>query len=659
MLTAGSLFLLPSILPYVASAFTFYTSAPSSSFTSSSASLSATNAEAVNECLWNWDTAWVLLLPCVGILIPLLAFKVMSHLEESRRFQRWRQGNNHNSIYRGQCTTRYVGAATCRTFHPENTATAARIAWVMPSPTTSAVKKIWRTLVGDPPGYGPLALDTSVGSNARGLLLAPSDPPSPTSSESDFEHEYEEVEGARCTCDDSQNGMSESQFSVLPRPKTILMTSLGIWTLLMALSSVFGLNTITTIKSVIPTRTNDVRPQWTNTLRQGGFVVLDEDNETDDMAEREGEFMNALKSLLDSDEPIENFFAGDSKDLDEAIWVSNEDDFWANERVEGEEPFEIIKNMIFIANKRGQHQQQQREVMEEEGAADVPEDVSEQDVEEFLELDSLDAMTMDPEDAHIFQDFLAQLEAEDEAVKTVEETLEQGQYQQQVDSSMSDNDLPCGYRSRNMPRFTPEWIFGTPEMVQKMMDQVAPDHLAAAHERGQVFDYLTSWTDMMILAATMCLGSLLVGLAQAKSLYYQLLEHHQASYTQEEKTRDVAGGRASLVTLASCLLMAGSALGLSLLMVFAECWDVPSIYFVGIGIAGMILVHSWVPNMALQIDFTHSYSDDDYEEDEEEKAVGGASTAAATMTERRNACSLDESRRWEVASRPLSASCFT
>ncbi|KAG0269528.1 hypothetical protein BGZ95_002049, partial [Linnemannia exigua] len=171
----------------------------------------------------------------------------------------------------------------------------------------------------------------------------------------------------------------------------------------------------------------------------------------------------------------------------------------------------------------------------------------------------------------------------------------------------------------------------------------------AGHFPGRTFVY-TGWsTDLMIVAVAMCLGGVLVGLAQSKILYYQLLDQYIAASSFTATSANTLQRRsASWTTLLASVSLSTSALVLTFLMIADESWDIPAIYFVGIGIAGIILVHAYVPNAALTI-HNHQRDTTDYEGDSKLfSPVGTSFIWSPPMAERRNACSLDENRRWEV-----------
>lgn len=512
MLTAGTLYLLPSTLPFVASTFTAYASSSKTDSTS-------------EGVVGLGEFTGISLLPCIGVLLPIAVFKIMTSLEK----------RSQSSL----CHRRRSSIMTC--------------------PTINAIKRTWKTLKGDPPGYGPLALDASNTSSSS--LYSDSD--------DDQECRGRRYKGVR--------------LSSLPRPKTIIMTSLGLWTILMALSACLGLNSIS--NSVNTTNTaSGALPPLPNEVRLGGFVTP------------EGQ-MSALTSVLDIDMNRDKI----EEDEDDVA----EDQVMEQDREE--EPFAIIQSNIIILN-----QDSQVPAPKEGEVKDV--DVSDQDVEDFMDVDALEALTLDPEDASVFQNFLSHLQADDEVIKAMREK-----------GMTANDDLPCGYEN---PLQTES------NLAHKLFGKVkgiARTYAPTPREKGRVFNYVAGWTELVILLSGMCMGGLLVGLGQARELHYQLLEQEDEDVRSRRQRR-----RHGLVASA---LIAGSALGLTMLMIFAESWDLPSLQFVGIGIAGMILAHAWIPNLPLQVES----AEDVYMIEEDDRVE-------EKTTKRRNACSFDENQRWGLAS---------
>ncbi|OAQ29781.1 hypothetical protein K457DRAFT_137662 [Linnemannia elongata AG-77] len=680
ILTAGSLFLLPSILPFLASALTADSySSPSSSSSSTSAFapgsyvsptpplyadqapsvplVSGTTATALESSVWSWNTMWIMLLPCLGVVAPLSLFKIMTLLEEHGiqcPYTRWRHGRRAVAGRRHRRVRRLMKQSNCRHGAADG-------------PTFKAMKRVWRNLVGtnsdDFLGYAPLPMayqDDEV-SAEEGLCVGEKDM-----------HQTPKVDFAI-----KSHRRSQVSSSALPRPKTILLASLWAWTLLMTFSAKMGFNSLEQIS--VPTS-----PVVSSNVIEGGvgapiFILPPttpadllspqvEDGQIDlrmweptsdlwsaeqqqQQEEQAVDGMDAIVSMLDMD--LDGQF-----DAIEALWAEDQSTTDSNEEPQ---PFARIQTSIVISNNYNNNDDDAAAtpLTEQSPFTNMMEEETDEDIED---MSSLDAMIMDPRDEAVFHDFLHQLDQEDATVRAAAEES-QGQDQQRLSklfratddlmvASMLDSDLPCGYYRPS----TPSWFSG----IQKFL---VGDSLSAAdigvHFPGRTFIY-TGWsTDLMILAVAMCLGGVLVGLAQSKVLYYQLLDRH---ISLSGASTTIQRRRASWATLLASLALSVSALALAFLMIADESWDVPSIYFVGIGIAGIILVHAWVPNAALTVHKRDDSTDEDSLDDDNDTCVGSDTELDSNnkildetplvwsppTTERRNACSLDENHRWEV-----------
>ncbi|KAF9960126.1 hypothetical protein BGZ72_007813 [Mortierella alpina] len=636
LLSAGSLFLLPSILPYLASALTAYATTPVSDGASTS---HGTNSEKTWTVFgdWRWETTWMLLLPCIGVMIPLSLFRTMSELEVRSvecPYKRWRCHRNQ----RRRSETVQRSPYSCRACRQQP------FSFITTCPTVNAIKRTWKTLIGHPSGYGPLALDTrhstrvrtsSTSSSTWSLFTAS---PSDSDSDSDATVVMDDNDGIDGNKQHQPHISTRSRESSLPRPRTILLTSLCVWTALMALSASMGFNT--------------PGAQFMYPMEQeqrGAFGTLGRVSESIDDREQR----NIVISVLDMN-------SIDQQKTERAVWHANEDEIQDEETTA---PYATTRTNILILNKRGISADGQDEVIDNSKV------LMSDDVEDFFlpeDEDAMDAMTMDPEDSAVFLDFLRQLDAEDQAARTAEDLEEQVSRQKHrmvieaadelVVNSMIENDLPCGYRAKD-DIISTEWMAKfLPTSVQQLF---APANVHSGKDKtqhnGQAFVYHAWWTDLMIVFVAMCLGGVLVGLAQARVVYEQILERQEPPLMTRQR-----GSGASAGSIVSYLVISASAVSLTILMILAECWDVPSVYFSGIGIAGMILVHALVPDIALQIDNTRNITEDDeYESDsdlcsDEKEVLSIHGAWSPPMSERRNACSLEQNRRWE--SDPLLAS---
>ncbi|KAF9390311.1 hypothetical protein CPB97_009529 [Podila verticillata] len=576
LLTAGSLFLLPSILPYLASGLSAYTS---------SSSLSSSND-------WNWGTAWIMILPCIGLVIPMTAALIGIQTSPSAAGSQPRK--SRCPWARWSSNTRVSSWRTC--------------------PTIQSLQRSWWAVRGRPSGYGPLTQDP----------LSPSSPK--------LSRPCSPLGGGPCAhhTNNNNNNNNNNNTAMLKRPRVVLLSSLCFWTLLMILSSV-GLNKIRPMSSLTqnnaslqitsPSPSDEVTaPYGEIDLRvwePSSTIVI----EVDPLPVVYPEGFTMAEDVEDDAEVVPEFF--------EMVVVAPLEEF-----LEMTESMESMTMAIELEGRRA-------------SPPPPPAWVKRDFEEEEAQTDEMDAMTLDPEDATVFHDFLLSLETEDEARRAFEDNSEGEEDRQRkvlqatedlIVDSIFENKMPCRNTGRGL--FVP-----------------------LSSTDGQVFEYRAGWTDLMIVAIAMSLGGVLVGLAQARVL-------------AKELQRVANPCRPGYMSIATCVLLSGSALGLTVLMIVAECWDTPSLYFTGIGVAGIILVQAWVPDHAIGSaclplvmsgldDFVNvsclNNSDDD---DVEETFVGEkfqvqvvANNELLTVAERRNACSLDESRRLEVISCCRTDSC--
>lgn len=830
ILTAGSLFLLPSILPFLASAITAYTAQHQQQQTQTSTPFTTQWSEAKPSLSGNGEQesegedrflkgAWILLLPCIGVMIPLVLFKIMSVLEESAfqcPFKRWRkQRKAEAAILNDVCeydtprggrggggNARTAAAAmaagwrgVCRFPSRNNNNNNVHASMISSCPTILAIQSVWRSWRGYPHGYGPLSLDTStptspsvsasVSSTASSpcqrccaqaqkwsqftapptlplTLVSPQSqsqlqeidlgtPPCCIEGEclkvsKDKEEEDRESAVHRIPVENAQHyqpmqvNLELEQIhvkvvrSVLPKPRSILLTSLLAWTLLMTISSPLGLNKVDIASEnlrgaalYVPALTNDgsagpirvprekplamdrvllddevedvpmkaadlILPSpsaFIKNLRVGGFIMsesdpseqaLEEMRRIEQEEEEEAQFMDTMVSILEMDAALE---AQDSDD-----WIMIDRDDFLNREQQQQPPIETFRTEVIFLNKRSAPATSEWEDEE------VPDDL----VEDAFDPDNLQAMTMDPEDEHDFRDFLLRIQAEDETQEQQQQVETAAPFVQDTMTEEENNTIPC--RFRQVGSFFRNPMTLLPSAIQRLLfgggeeEEVGQDHPFFGqasmqkskgghhhHVRGQVFTYINYWTDLMIFAIAMSLGGILIGLAQSRMLYQQLWDQYVAAQyaplspsSSEEQHRD----QFYWISFVSSLLLGGSALMLTILMTLTECWDMPSLYFVGIGLAGMILVHAWVPNLSpeveVEIDAASLYGEQTAEDHLIERDlpspyvqvfVGEAPAYDAEeeeeehMSNRRNACSLDESRRWEVNQSCLEPSCFS
>ncbi|KAG0279845.1 hypothetical protein BGZ95_012144, partial [Linnemannia exigua] len=264
LLAAGSLFLLPSLLPYLASALTADSYSPSSPFLALESDpligaygspFPARSPELVSgtttttttaSSAWTWSTTWIMMLPCLGVIAPMSLFKLLAVLEERSKnkngiecpYKRWRQS---------RAATRRRTNTARRVVRQSNSRHGA-----VDGPTLQAIKRAWRNLMRTTTtscvdddnsrvvlGYAPLPLamayqdEVSAEEGRCEKSMHPMD-----NNNVDF-----------CSNNTASNikkyqQQHQQRVSTLPRPKTILLASLWAWTLLMTLSAKMGFNSL-------------------------------------------------------------------------------------------------------------------------------------------------------------------------------------------------------------------------------------------------------------------------------------------------------------------------------------------------------------------------------------------------------------------------------
>ncbi|KAF9291936.1 hypothetical protein BGZ74_000297 [Mortierella antarctica] len=441
---------------------------------------------------------------------------------------------------------------------------------------------------------------------------------------------------------------------MLKRPRIVLLSSLCFWTLLMVLSSMGGLNTIRPMVSS-PTQNNDSlqiqpvppSPSEFSAAPYGDDLLLWEPSsivvEVDPLPVVYPEGFTMAEDVEDDAEVVPEPFEMVVVRPELVVVGSSTLDVGSSTLEEFLEVTNSIEPMA--AASENEEKRSALASSPPPSPAWVKRDF--EDEQEETPVDDMEAMTLDPEDATVFRDFLLSLEAEEQARHVFEDNSEERRKVLQatedlIVDSIFENEIPC----RNTGR----------------TGLLAP---FTSTESSLVFEYRAGWTDLMIVAIAMSLGGVLVGLAQARVLAKELQQQQLANSC-----------RPGYLSIFSCMLLSSSALGLTMLMIFGECWDTPSVYFTGIGVAGIILVQAWVPDQAIgsesclplvtpdSDDFVNvsclNNGDDAGEDafvDEKFQVQVVSNSELLTVAERRNACSLDESRRWEVTSCCRSDSC--
>ncbi|KAF9122202.1 hypothetical protein BGX30_002140 [Mortierella sp. GBA39] len=168
-------------------------------------------------------------------------------------------------------------------------------------------------------------------------------------------------------------------------------------------------------------------------------------------------------------------------------------------------------------------------------------------------------------------------------------------------------------------------------MEEKMID--ARDQ-AGVEKEGKVFGYVPWWTEGMLFGISLAIGGVLIALAQARAQTLDLLQtaisrqkrfgdedddevnessssdidsdsDSDSDESQSEKGKLAPSQKSSKKTKSSPALIIPRAANRLLLLialvanfwvVYLEYWDLPALLFVGLGSTAVLLAHAWVPH---------------------------------------------------------------
>ncbi|KAG9068561.1 hypothetical protein KI688_010836 [Linnemannia hyalina] len=172
-------------------------------------------------------------------------------------------------------------------------------------------------------------------------------------------------------------------------------------------------------------------------------------------------------------------------------------------------------------------------------------------------------------------------------------------------------------------------------MEEKMID--ARDQ-AGLEKEGKVFGYVPWWTEGMLFGISLTIGGILVALAQARAQTLDLLQtaisrekrfgdedddeviesssstfssdidsdsDSDSDESQSEKgklapsqksSKTTKSNPAFIIPCAASRLLLLIALVANFWVVYSEYWDLPALLFVGLGSTAVLLAHAWVPH---------------------------------------------------------------
>ncbi|KAF9919690.1 hypothetical protein FBU30_010657 [Linnemannia zychae] len=522
LLKAGSLLLLPSVLPYLASALTALTISISTSSSPSTSDWKHLDIMALDgegkEQVYLWWT--IPLLPCMGLVLPMVLAKIW----DTRRGLK---------MGKGGC---------CRMKRQEITED-------MTTATNCPYARLLTRL-------GFKGCSSSTQPEDSGLLL-PTEAPS--------------------------NDTTLSKQQPMLNPRTLLLTSLCLWSVLLAFAPRLGLN-----KSV-------------------SFSVYSLDNTA-----------VSSPSLSSSSPPCASAvspFFGD------AITTIH-----SNDNSEEQSSDETSMAWVDIS----------KPTMDARVAAAEDDEVM--DSEWRFPQQILESITIEQhESLSALRDFWDALE---QVVGDPQETNEMGEeFEGQLDEPLEsfnhrDHYAPDEIDDLDSAVVTQEELIQGIE--ERMKDERDNESVATiVTQSGYTFEYVPWWTEAMMFGISFVIGTILVGLSQVRVQALALLDstprqkrfsdedddeyndtasHSDSDLDDEEslgekgkldsKLSAVHSGKSGIKTrsvvpkpiptIVSRLLMFGS-LGLNFWMVHSEYWNPPALIFVAIGSVATFLVHTWIP----------------------------------------------------------------
>ncbi|KAG0197083.1 hypothetical protein BGX28_009418 [Mortierella sp. GBA30] len=332
----------------------------------------------------------------------------------------------------------------------------------------------------------------------------------------EHEHKHEQYD-----CHDKTVSM------MLPRPRTILLTSLGIWTLLLVLAPQMGLN-----RSVSVT-------VWSVDGYDSMMMVSDTISQQQEQQEQY---------------KYENGF----------------DKEWSTGTVWDDEVFqEELEARVRAA--------EEDDIMDSEGFYLPPKSEQGSQFMEYMEVD----FKSEQDDLSALRDFW----------NAQEEIVTEG-YEPMVPSH-SDKSTLLTTISGNLDEEVDDQNNYTSNEVVRFI---------------RLFEYKPWWTEGFMFSLALCLGGMLVGLHLAKmeirgriaALEKELeddVNHHDGDVKDQKKARVSNLSRRRRIAAFTWVrgLLTVALLGMNYWMVKSRHWDLPSLYFAGLGCAGMLLVHLWLP----------------------------------------------------------------
>lgn len=229
-----------------------------------------------------------------------------------------------------------------------------------------------------------------------------------------------------------------------------------------------------------------------------------------------------------------------------------------------------------------------------------------------------------------FWDAMEQVVGDPEEVDEIREEFEE-QLDEQLQQHQHEGEDETEGEMGTMTITQEELVKG---MEEKMMD--ARDR-ADVEEEGKVFEYVPWWTEGMLFGISLAIGGVLVALSQARAKTVDLLqtaisrqkrfgdedndEVNESSYynssssdldsdsdsdeSLSEKGKLAPSQKPSkrnksrpafIIPRAANRLLLMTALVANFWVIHSQYWDIPALLFVGLGSTAVLLAHAWVPH---------------------------------------------------------------
>ncbi|KAF9283150.1 hypothetical protein BGZ88_010616 [Linnemannia elongata] len=534
LLKAGSLLLLPSVLPYLASALTALTAASSSTSSTNCFQRQGSDGDINIGVLGtnNGDNSygliegggavgahwWVApLLSCVGLVLPMVVAKVLASRRRCRR----------------------AGGGCCKMKQKANGTT-----------TTCPYARLLNRL-----GFS----GCSSSSSSKDASVLPTEAPL-------LNHDNQS----------NSSNKSTMQQRRLIRPRTLLLASLCLWSVLLASAPRLGLNkTVSfTVYSSLDGSFDDALITSSASCPLAAPAASPEDVATTTNTNDESAAGLTSTAWVDISESA----------MDARVLSAENDEVMDSE---WSFPEETLESMTA----------QQRESLSA--------------LRDFW--DAMEQVVGDPQEAN---------EIREEFEEQLDEQLQQYQHEGQDETEGEPGTMVI----------TQEEL--VKEMEEKMMD--ARDR-ADVEEEGKVFEYVPWWTEGMLFGISLAIGGVLVALAQARAQTLDLLQtatsrqkrfgdedddevneslsfNSSSSDVDSEPESDESLSEkgkltplqksskknetrpAFIIPRAANRLLLLTALVANFWMINSKYWDLPALLFVGLGSAAVLLAHAWVPH---------------------------------------------------------------